>query len=684
MSKLRLPKSFNTPEYRERRQKKKSADELVHELYGELIAELAEIEDPALRDMWWDAIQDFSKHGELNRVEDLVTWKRPLVDMEEFLFSDSYLSLDRHLIYPAVLDALYELDSDKYVEAVLKGCIGSGKTTIANFMLVRAIYKLSCMRCPQETFGVNKNSSLVFTIQSVRFNTARKAVFDELGQYLRKSPYFQRYYQYDPHIMSEMRFKQNNVTILPVSSSDSGAISMNVVGGILDEVNFMQRIENSKASGADSDGSYDQAQQLYNTLARRRRSRFTKKGKLPGILFVVSSSRFPDDFTEIKALEAEMCGGNDPQIFVYSHSQWSAKPRDNFLDEEFRVQIGNETVSSKILEDGDEPHPDCQVIDVPMDFYAEFTKDLDGCIRDYAGITTLSTTPFIVQRDAIYECMQAGSELGYENPFNVEEVDLSLGMLHPNPDKLRLDIQGDRACHIDLGLSRDACGLTIGHVAGTRVVQRFNPETQRYTEEVLPVIGIDLMLRVVPPPNGEIEFSLIRQFLIMLRDEYDLPIKYVLYDGFQSVDSRQILRKKGFLTDYQSVEKLEPYRTLRDALYDRRLLMPTHHFVQKELAELEYVRKNDKEKVDHKPHGTKDVSDSLCGVVAFLMKRCDTWNDHMRISGKKFILRGDTNLGTDDEDGDIFAERPRVAGTAYFARPKITRKRTLRRRLIRK
>jgi hypothetical protein len=605
----------------------------VNELFQTLVSELDNIEDTGTKDMLESALQTFASDGDIEKFmsSDAFVYRRKPVSIEEFMYDPFYLGLSRTDVFPAVHDACIELDSGKYVEAVLKGAIGVGKSTIANIMLARAIYKISCMRNPQQTFGVQAKSSLVFTIQSVRFNTAKKAVFEEFGRYINNSPYFTKIYPYDKKINSQMIFPQHNLSILPVSSSSTGAISMNVLGGILDEMNFMSKIENSKSAEAGEDGTFDQARRLYETLSRRRRSRFIKKGKLPGVLFLISSSRFPDDFTEKKAKEAMGWGGTDPSIFVYSIANWEAKRRDTFSAEEFRVLVGNTVIRSKILAKDEIVPEGLQVINVPMDFYTEFEKDIDGSIRDFAGITTLATKPFILKRNAIYDCMQAAENFGYLNSFRMEEADLSIGIPSPVSEYLRLDVNQPRVCHVDLGLRRDACGIAVGHVAGVKSIKRFSVDKDGIDApyEILPIIAIDFVLRVIPPPNGEIDFSSVRHLITQMRDTHKLPIRWLTMDGFQSADSKQIMAKKGFATDYLSVEKIEPYRTLKDAIYDTRLLLPKHQFVAKELAELEHVVKNNKEKVDHRPNGSKDCADAVCGVISFLSTRSATWRDYI-------------------------------------------------------
>ncbi len=54
------------------------------------------------------------------------------VDVQTFVESPDFLDC-RGTLYPAVMDQLRELNSGEYVEAVLTGAIGTGKSTIALF-----------------------------------------------------------------------------------------------------------------------------------------------------------------------------------------------------------------------------------------------------------------------------------------------------------------------------------------------------------------------------------------------------------------------------------------------------------------------------------------------------------------------------------------------------------------------
>lgn len=106
-----------------------------------------------------------------------------------------------------------------------------------------------------------------------------------------------------------------------------------------------------------------------------------------------------------------------------------------------------------------------------------------------------------------------------------------------------------------------------------------------------------------------------------------LPIKWVSFDSFQSRDSMQILRREGFECGLLSVDtSMEPYITMKNAINDERCDLPAHVKAQKEAIALEvdYV----KQKVDHNALNSKDVTDSLAGMIHGLSIQKAVWLQH--------------------------------------------------------
>jgi hypothetical protein len=177
-----------------------------------------------------------------------------------------------------------------------------------------------------------------------------------------------------------------------------------------------------------------------------------------------------------------------------------------------------------------------------------------------------------------------------------------------------------RAAHIDLATSPngDALGLAMGHVDSIVDIDG----------EDKPYIVIDMLLRMKARSGTEIQLSEIRKLLYDLRDERRFRLVTVTYDGFQSTDSIQQLRKKRFRATNLSVDKQTlPYEDLRDAIMDERIEFPRYlTYVNigdtklEEVAVRELLQLQDTgKKIDHPAKGSKDLADAMAGVCSTLM-----------------------------------------------------------------
>lgn len=534
------------------------------------------------------------------------------VSPEQFLLDDYYLGLQGS-VYDVVLENYCALNTGDYVEAVLTGSIGCAKTTIAIWTTAYQLYLISCFRNPQRMFNLDKSSEIIFIFQSLNANLAKAVDYSRFKSLIEKSRYFSDNFPPDKGILSELRFP-NNIIVKPISGSESGAIGQNVIGGVIDELNFMAYVENSKAS---RDGDvYDQAIALYNSISRRRKSRFMLQGKLPGRLCLVSSKRYPGQFTDTKMDEAakEVAETGKTTIFVYDKTTWDIMPADRFSGKWFTLYIGDDNHKPQILEsDADVmPYMTGKLMQVPEEYKVEFQNDIQGSLRDIAGVTTLATHPFFTDIEPIVRSFDPTME----SVLSRDLVDFYRTKLEIYPELFR-DLDQPRWCHIDLGVTGDYAGIVVGYCSGFKVIDRGD-----YTE-TLPNIKIDLSLAVAPPKNGEINFAKIRALIYKLRDN-GLYIKWVTLDSFQSVDMKQLLSHKGYLTGNISTDtSLMPYSLLKSAFADDRIQQPMNERLKTELVSLEFIPK--KGKVDHPPQGSKDISDALASVVYGLTTRKETW-----------------------------------------------------------
>jgi hypothetical protein len=541
------------------------------------------------------------------QLQDYAQYKWKPVGIEEFICSPRYLNKAAE-IYPGVLAAAKELNDGSYVEAIMTGGIGSGKTTLALYTNAYQLYLLSCMRSPHKQFNLDPSSEILLVFQSMTLNLAKGVDYQRFRHMIEGSPYFLRYYPFDKSLHSRLVFP-NRVEVVPVAGTETAAIGQNVMGGLIDELNYMSVVEKSRV--AVDKGTYDQAILLYNSIARRRKSRFMENGKLPGILCLVSSKKYPGQFTDQKVAEAQ----KDPTIFVYDKRVWDIKPDDFGNRGWFAVFVGDLTrkprflAYKEIVQDEDRH----LIVGIPNEFKQEFEKDIINALREIAGVSTLARHPFFLEVEKVHRAFKPRESI-FSQPV-VDFVETRLTLLKKNfwnPDIPRF-------AHCDLALSGDSAGLCIGTVSGFKSVSS-DPVQPAY----MPEVWIDGVLEIRPPKNCEILLGKIREVIIVLK-KMGLNIVWCTFDQFQSADSQQILRQQGLITGHQSMDTLPcpPYDFTKTAVYEARLNVPTHPKLHREILTLEKDVKTGR--VDHPPGGSKDCADALAGVVYGLTMRREMW-----------------------------------------------------------
>lgn len=552
-----------------------------------------------------NVLGDNSNAGRLAAFE-IYKWKP--VNIRTFI-CDPYFLNKKTEIYPNVLIACEELNSGKYVEAVLTGGIGSGKTTIALYTNAYQLYLLSCMRNPHGQFGLDPSSEIILIFQNITKQLAMGVDYQRFRHMIEGSRYFAENFPFNRDLISKLIFP-NRIEVAPVAGSETAAIGQNVMGGLIDELNYMAVVEKSKTSV--DKGTYDQAVAVYNSISRRRKSRFMEAGKLPGILCLVSSKKYPGQFTDLKMEEAR----KDPTIYVYDKRVWDIKP-DSFAHKGwFHVFSGDMTRKPRILgpEEGISDIDRHLVVSVPEEFRVDFEKDVINALREVAGMSTMARHPFFLEVDKVNKVFRKDiSSIFSQSP--IDFVEKRLRLLKNAFFKPELP----RFIHIDLAISGDSAGMAIGTCVGFRQISADEKQST-----FMPIVRMDGVLEIRPPKNSEILFSKIREVLLALK-RMGMNVRWVTFDQFQSTDSQQILRQQGFVTGHQSIDDTpcRPYDFMKSAMYEERLFMPEHPHVQKEILMLEKDTKTGK--VDHPPAGSKDCADAVAGVLYGLTMRREIW-----------------------------------------------------------
>ena len=375
----------------------------------------------------------------------------------------------------------------------------------------------------------------------------------------------------------------------------------------LDEVDFHK--------GADASMTKSKVMTIYRAVKRRMESRYLNKGKLPGILFIVSSKKSDHDFIEQYVATQK----DNPNMYVVDEPLWRIKPSTNYSGETFKIGVGNKIVKSRILK----PDEDIEalkeqgyerIIDVPVEHRQAFELDIDSAMMDIAGISCVSSSKFISYDRLVKNPMKSEIlTIGMDDNLQIKDF-LNLDLIDKN------DMAKPGFIHLDTSLTGDRTGFTYVVNDGVKKVDRYRKDTNgngaTVDEDVLDVVYKQVIsFAIQAPNNSEISFEKTREFIYYLRN-IGFSIRGISADGFQSADTIQLLKNAGFNASYISLDRTpDGYYTARTAIYEERVNMLNikNTLLENELINVE--QSSTTGKVDHPDDGSKDEADSLVGAI---------------------------------------------------------------------
>jgi hypothetical protein len=263
-----------------------------------------------------------------------------------------------------------------------------------------------------------------------------------------------------------------------------------------------------------------------------------------------------------------------------------------------------------------------------MGYYEAFLDDIDIALTDIAGISTTNSTRYI-SGDRWAKCINKN----ISNPFtkDVLTVGNSADDLTQYYDFFDLSrIPSDLKArplyvHLDMSISGDKTGIAGIWITGKKdKVEENRPASK------------DLKYRLafntsIKAPKGhQISFEKNRQFVFWLREQ-GFNVKGVSTDTFQSYDTGQTLKVKGFNYDIVSVDKVDkdrinkPYQYFKTTVYDERIEIYQTALLTEEIIGL---KRDNNGKIDHDITGinSKDSADAVCGAVYNASQRAEEFS----------------------------------------------------------
>ena len=185
-------------------------------------------------------------------------------------------------------------------------------------------------------------------MQSVSPQVTDRVIYRPFREMFLGMPYAKKHLKWSEKKEQTLEL-EGGISVRPALANVQAMVGQAVIGGILDEVNFMDIVEESTRIPGPRGlgGRYDQAQETFSNLSRRRKSRFATQGVSIGCLSILSSTRYRDDFLDRRMAEAQRL--KEPNVFISRRKQYEVVPKGRYTGETFRLPCR--------LGQASDPHP---------------------------------------------------------------------------------------------------------------------------------------------------------------------------------------------------------------------------------------------------------------------------------------------------------------------------------------
>lgn len=204
---------------------------------------------------------------------------RNIVPIEEWVNSEYYCGPDALSIYPYWKQHIINIFNSPTMinEVILTGGLGTGKTTIANVILLRRIYELSCYSNIPALFNLMASSKIMLAYFNINLGQALLTGYGQLKEMIDNCPYFQEYFKRNQKKDSEIVWPQSNMMVR-FASGTQHTIGTNLIGSVLDEANFFSKTEKITEAALQVQ---DKAKEIYTAARNRRKITFLGKWRKP-------------------------------------------------------------------------------------------------------------------------------------------------------------------------------------------------------------------------------------------------------------------------------------------------------------------------------------------------------------------------------------------------------------------
>ena len=572
-------------------------------------------------------LKEYKDTGSSKQLNNLLyeDWKELPVDILTFIKDDNYLGRawkdpeGNFKLFPYWENILTKLFPDPYKTAVNNfiesGGRGLGKSEIAVTCGLYMMYRLMCLKNPHAYFNLKVTEKFAFAFMNIT-----KTLSENIG--INK---FQSTIQLSPWFLARGELTQRNnlpywnppdyINII-IGSQPSHVIGQPILFAFFDEIDFIRN--------QDVEVQKERAKDMLDTAMGGMKTRFTNRGENPGLMILASSKRSDKSFLET---HMRMSLENDPDnLIIVDEPTWNIRPASEYSGRKFNVALGNKFLASQVIPDSDTDlnywrDKGYTILEVPVEYKSKFLEEIDRALADYAGIASSQLTKYIsgerfnsCKSEKLHNLFTRDIiEVGNSPTDNSQYYDyIDLDNLDTNMKRKPMFI------HLDMSVSGDKTGIAGVWIKGKKKGSEGEPNDNSL------IYQLAFSVSVKAPKGYQVSFEKNRKFIIWLREQ-GFSIKGITADTFQSYDTLQELKSRGFECDTLSVDRVDtqsrvckPYQYFKTVIYENRFILYKENssLLTEEVVNLE--RNANSGKIDHPDNGrfgSKDCSDAVCGAI---------------------------------------------------------------------
>lgn len=577
------------------------------------------------RELALSILNEYSKEGKSDLLSKLILedYAEVPVDILTFVDDFNYLGNAWHdnegksKLYPYWREELLKIFPDNITtnvnNAIFSGSRGRGKTEVAVLIAAYLLHRILCLKDPIAFFHLKPTEKIVFAFMNIKKDLAEEIGIAKFQNTIQSSPWFLSHGTIEGRtrkIWVPQKFNNQEAIDIKIGSQADDLIGLPIYFAFFDEVSFQrnQDVEKQKKKAND----------MIDTAIGGMKTRFVHHGKNPTLLVLASSKRSDKSFLE-EHMKKKLASEKE-NVYISDGSVWEVKPEGTYSNITFKIALGNKFLDSVVIQDGEDINSYIakghnKIIDIPIDFKADFLDDMDRALCDFAGISVSSISKYIngkavmdlitnrIKNPFSREILEIGDgpedDVQYYNFFDIEKID-------PQLRSKPLFI------HLDMSYTGDLTGIAGVFIKG----KKYSIGELDQSKDMFYSLAFSVSIKA--PKGRHISFEKNRNFIYWLKSR-GFNIKGVTSDTYQSYDTGETLRAKGYPYSVLSVDRVDtnhvcvPYQYFKSTIYEKRLELYNDKMLIRQIIDLE--RNIESGKVDHPDGGAKDVCDATCGAI---------------------------------------------------------------------